>query len=187
MARTCPRCGLLNPDDVQRCDCGHDFPASQPGSAEFSPEYIGVDGWLLLLCVSLTILGPLGTLVGLGRSYGEAAQYFDEFPRWAIVFAIDSVLTLVLVGFGIRAGLGLWRVRPNAVPTAKLYLMCSVVYSGVAAILPSFTDLPSEVSREMFYDGLKQGLKLTIVAVIWYVYLSRSRRVQATYADEYEV
>jgi hypothetical protein len=187
MARTCPRCGLLNPDDGRHCDCGHDFGASQPASAGFSPEYIGVDGWLLLLCVSLTILGPLGTLVGLVRSYSEAAQHFDDFPRWAIVFVLDSVLTLGLMGFGIRAGLGLWRVRPNAVPTAKVYLMCAVVYSAVAAILPSFTDLPSEVSREMFHDGLKQGLKLTVVAAIWFIYLSRSRRVRATYADEYEV
>jgi hypothetical protein len=39
----------------------------------------------------------------------------------------------------------------------------------------------------MFHDGLKQGLKLTVVAAIWFIYLSRSRRVRATYADEYEV
>jgi hypothetical protein len=25
MARDCPRCGLTNPTEAQRCDCGYDF------------------------------------------------------------------------------------------------------------------------------------------------------------------
>jgi hypothetical protein len=25
----CPKCGLINPDTAQRCDCGYDFPSGE--------------------------------------------------------------------------------------------------------------------------------------------------------------
>jgi hypothetical protein len=33
MARDCPQCGLTNPTEAQRCDCGYDFMARQVRSS----------------------------------------------------------------------------------------------------------------------------------------------------------
>lgn len=156
---------------------GHQEPS------ELSSYYEGVDGWLLLLCVSLTVLGPLGTLWSLWRAYGESAPNFGEFPGWATVFFITAGLTLALTGFGVFAGLGLWGLWPNAVRTAKVYLLCSIGYSGIAALLPLFSDLPTDASQKAAVGALTGSLRPIAFAVIWYVYLGRSRRVQATYAD----
>jgi hypothetical protein len=156
---------------------GHQEPS------ELSSYYEGVDGWLLLLCVSLTVLGPLGALWSVWRGYRESAPYFAEFPGWATVFFIDAGLMLALTGFGVFAGLGLWGLWPNAVRTAKVCLLCIIGYSGLAALLPLFSDLPADASQKAAVGALTGSLRPIAIAVAWYVYLGRSRRVQATYAD----
>jgi hypothetical protein len=35
-AQTCPRCGLLNPETAETCDCGYDFRTGVKGPARFS-------------------------------------------------------------------------------------------------------------------------------------------------------
>jgi hypothetical protein len=64
---TCPDCARVNPDEADRCDCGHGFnePVERPlFSAAAPPDGPrGVSGWLLLLCVNLTILVPLSMAV----------------------------------------------------------------------------------------------------------------------------
>ncbi len=58
----CPKCGLINPESAQRCDCGYDF-----GTGEIKQSYLtkrdkqvakrheitafGIDSFLLLLCL----------------------------------------------------------------------------------------------------------------------------------------
>ena len=34
----CPRCGLINPPEAQRCDCGYDFASRQMKSSYLSAE-----------------------------------------------------------------------------------------------------------------------------------------------------
>ena len=38
MARKCPKCSLLNPENALRCDCGYDFPSGTMKSSYLQPE-----------------------------------------------------------------------------------------------------------------------------------------------------
>src|SRR5262245_46763800 len=75
MSQTCPRCGLFNPPEAQRCDCGYDF-----ASQRVEPSYLLVD------------------MAGRG---GSLAEPFQEQARWNLR-AGGALLLLgaVLAGIG---------------------------------------------------------------------------------------
>ena len=109
MAKACPKCGLLNPPEGQRCDCGYNFATQREGPSEVASQYKGVGGWLLWLCLGLTVFSPLLTLAMLTKSYLDSAQYFARVPALATLVAVDTILSVALMAFSIYAGLGLWR------------------------------------------------------------------------------
>ena len=75
---------------------------------------VGVRGWLLLFCVVLTFLNPASI------AYQMVV---------ALRLGLDVVGTVYVLGysaialFSLTAGLFLWQVRPNAVTTAKIFLL----------------------------------------------------------------
>src|SRR5262249_37287514 len=80
-----------------------------------------------------------------------------------------------LTAFGVYAGIGLWRIRPGAVDVAKRYLWCFLGYHVICV----FTIL--------LYKLEAVDAKFTVRGIshfaIWYLYLTWSKRVKATYAD----
>ncbi|WP_018719510.1 DUF2569 family protein [Arhodomonas aquaeolei] len=145
---------------------------------------VGVGGWLLLLTVGLTILGPL---MGLGRLAGEfqaaekmnpglatSSQWlqYKEYSWWVagiaavISFCAGYRLWKIHAVESVRfAVLALWIIGPGA--TIAQAVVMVIVFGGRAA-----TAGPKMVG------GLLGSL---IVASIWTAYLLRSRRVQNTY------
>ncbi len=135
----------------------------------------------MLLCLSLTLFSPLITLRSLAAEYSEFAVFFDEFPGLLVIIVIDTLLSLGLVAFGVYAGTGLWSIRPAAVHTAKRYLLCVLGYLAVAAILPFMAGLPSEANEFMKMQVFGDTIRGVISVAIWYSYLNKSKRVNATY------
>jgi hypothetical protein len=58
----CPRCGLLNADTAQRCDCGYDFELQTVKGAYFKQELPREFRTYVLLLVVLNILAGLAAL-----------------------------------------------------------------------------------------------------------------------------
>ena len=181
MATACPKCGLLNPPEGQRCDCGYSFVTGLTDLVEQASPYKGVRGWLLWLCLGLTVFSPIVTVVMLARGWGQSVQYLDRFPGLTVVNAIDTILSVGLMAFSIYAGVQLWRVRSHVVSTAKKYFVCLLAYQGIAAVLPFMAGLPPEASQEILKAVARDAVRAIIGVVIWYSYLNKSRRVQATY------
>jgi hypothetical protein len=146
-----------------------------------TPAYKGVRGWLLLLCLGLTVFGPLMTLRSLPRAYVESSKYFDLYPGLLVVAVTDPVLSAGLTIFSIYAGIGLWNIRPGAVRTARQYLLCFPGYSIVAVILPFTAGLPSESIDAMIGPATLEIFSRVIYFAIWYSYLGHSKRVKSTY------
>src|SRR5262249_20060246 len=93
--------------------------AADTGPAPAEPRYKGVRGWLLLLCLGLTVFTPLFTIGSLATGFSESSKYFDQFPGLLIITVTDTILSLGMMVFSIYAGTGLWSIRPGAVQTAK--------------------------------------------------------------------
>src|SRR5207249_1013224 len=71
MVKDCPKCGLVNPPEAQRCDCGYDFTSRQmqgsylaPKSGAESPTAIEI-----LVCILLPFIGLI--LGFVARSQGR--------------------------------------------------------------------------------------------------------------------
>lgn len=144
-------------------------------------KYKSVGGWLLFLCVILTIISPLITIFNLVRSYVQIQELYDVYPGLLNLLLIDSVLSLSLTVLSIRAGIALWKLKPEAVKTAKNYLVIFLVYSIIAIFLPFTAGLPSEANSAMIFDIIKGFIRSLIFFGIWYSYLNQSKRVKATY------
>lgn len=142
---------------------------------------IGVKGWLLLFCLSLTIFSPIRTFYYLFTSYDELASLFYLFPGVKNLLYIDGTLSIILMIISIRAGIALWSIKPGAVKTAKNYLLFFLGYTVIALFLPFTAGLPAEANEVMIPEMAKGGIKALIYFGIWFWYLNVSTRVAATY------
>jgi len=121
--------------------------------------YKSVGGWLLLLCIALTIFTPLNTIFNLVTSYTETVDYMDQFSGIKMLLYTDGILSTILMILSIRAGIALWSIKPDAVKTAKNYLHIFLGYSVISVFLPFMAGLPSEANEAMIPEVAKGGLK----------------------------
>ena len=117
----------------------------------------------------------------LAVAYSASFEYLDQVPGLLIITVIDTFLSVGLMAFSVYAGTGLWSIRSGAVQMAKRYLLCFLVYSAVAAILPFMAGLPSEANEAMVAQVAKDAFRAVIFVAVWYSYLNKSKRVSATY------
>ena len=129
-----------------------------------------VRGWLLLLCRLLVVFHPLSLAVTASGALGALSV------RGAAVASI-LILRLIVVGFGMAAGRALQHVQPGAVTLAKAALLASAAMDLFVYTTPYFPnnrvpgDTPLYVAATLAYHG---G---------WLLYLARSERVRAIYAN----
>lgn len=152
-----------------------------PPAVSVEPRYRGVGGWLLLFCLSLTVFSPLITLGSLAASYNKCIHSFHRFPGLLVVTVIDTLLIVGLMTFSIYAGVGLWRIRPGAVRTAKRFLLCVLGYLPIAAVLPFMAGLPPAATGAIIIHVIDEAMSGVAFFAIWYSYLNKSERVKATY------
>ena len=130
----------------------------------------GVGGWLLLLCRLLVVFHPLSLAVTASGALGALSV------RGTAVASI-LILRLIVVGFGMAAGRALQHVQPGAVTLAKAALLASAAMDLFVYTTPYFPnnrapgDTPLYVAATLAYHGA------------WLLYLTRSERVRATYAE----
>ena len=130
-----------------------------------------IRGWLLLLCILLTIWNP-ATLAVLAAARVGNAGTITAFAL--IVLGIRLMVTSV----GVAAGMALWRRRAGAVRLAK----ASLVLSAIEAV----ARLSTRVGLSEAPPGTRLPLALALIIydAAWYLYLEKSRRVRATYGLE---
>jgi hypothetical protein len=157
-------------------------PPIPPTTPPATPSpYQGVGGWLLLLCIVLTIISPLVTLVSLVSGYNASSQYFHQFPGLVTLNIVDIILSVSLMAFSVYAGVGLWTLRPGAVAMAKRYLWFFLGYHVIVMFLPFMAGLPAAANNVMLAEVAKDMLRGFVYFVVWYAYLNKSERVKATY------
>lgn len=143
----------------------------------------GVKGWLLFLCLWLTVLMPLFTLGQLYLEWIEAEPYFEQFPTLKSVVILATLCLIGLNAFGIYAGFALWSVKPDAVKIAKNFFITLLAYSFVSPfVFAGVSGLPSEVVSAIKTEGVGQAIKTIMAFAVWFTYLHKSKRVQATYS-----
>lgn len=137
-------------------------------------KYRGVKGWLLFLCIILTIINPLLTIFMYFAKYkGFNALYY---------FGIADTFWIILITlFGMYAGINLWTVRSNAVKVTKIYLLALAGYALFITGYTFFILMPQNPSAYDIGTAIGGMIRLIAFSVIWYQYMLKSKRVKATY------
>lgn len=162
------------------------FAKRTPPASNSASGPVGVGGWLLLLVASLMFLGPL---MGAGRIGADIMSAESQYPNLLTVPAWDTFKSATLWSFlvvcclSFYAGLGLANGRDiSVVKRAKILLWVigpvAQIVMGLFIPLAVFGNIESE---PQFFGAL---IGSVIHPAIWTAYLSKSRRVKATYAPE---
>jgi len=147
----------------------------------------GVKGWLLFLCLNLTIYTPLVNLVYIILGWEGAARLFRALPGLKTLVIVEIILLIGLMVFSFYAGYALWSVKPNAVKIAKIFLLALVVISILSPFIrigvANSLNLPSEFTKFISKEEILEAGRGIISFVIWFTYLCQSKRVRATYSN----
>ena len=146
-------------------------------------RYRGVGGWLMFFVITLVLIRPLMLCAALGQYERVWGPHYDAYPFLKTIHIINLVIGLGTLGFSIYAGVSLLRTRPNAVQIAKSYLLVSAValmLTGGPLLL--LAGLPEGGDAAILQALPVDTLKGLVYPAVWYLYLSRSKRVATTYA-----
>ena len=161
-----------------------DFIGSDTDSRELSEDsrYQGVSGLLLCFCIMLTVLVPFQSANILVTHFRMASDSFDYVDGLKTYLFITTGLRLFLVILSMHAGMALWSVSPNAVRTVKRYLFTFLgvllLGIGLAFIL---VDWPPDSAEILVSEVLKEGVPSLTFFAACYLYITKSKRVKATY------
>lgn len=151
------------------------------GKTAGAPHGERVHGWLLLLCLVLTVIGPLisaGLAVG---EYRQLAPHFSNSRGLQVATLFSIAITACSVAFGIYAGLRLWSVKPRAVGVAKAALLVGLVAEILATTVQTAFGPASPAEGRLFYEVMARLVPGLIFFTACFGYLNKSARVEATY------
>lgn len=156
-----------------------------PPAAPEQSTVAGVGGWLLLLILSLMFLGPL---IGAGHINSDFMSVEDKYPNlktvaeWGL-YKSATWWTFLLVGcLSFYAGLGLVKRRDHlVVKRAKIILWAIGPVASV--VLGVFIPILIFGKAEPDPQFVVSMIASIIATAIWTAYLSKSKRVKATYGS----
>lgn len=146
-------------------------------SGAVTKSLTGVGGWLMLLCLMLIVIRPLGfigALKDLKPLFYQENDLYRPIAQWL-------VLSGLLMIFGVVTGILLSMSKRIGVELAKLFFVLDATLWWVTVLL-----IPSYVSDQNTGDTLgtaatTSAIRATIFCVLWIAYLYKSKRVKNTY------
>lgn len=149
-----------------------------PVPSNATPPRVG--GWLLLLALGLLVL-PILESIPLISLISLAVRRSSEFPAFTRTTFIAANLDVARWAFSVYAGISLLRIRPGAPFLAGLFLLTNVVILVLVAVVFQFSDLPPRAKGPLMETMIVDVLRGLSWAVVWGLYLLRSKRVRDTY------
>lgn len=149
---------------------------------------LGAGGWLLLFIFTLVFFGPAAHVFAFLRGYRHSMEIFPRsthpYSLYEFYF-VEQLVGFAVYGYGIFAGIQLWKTRPAAVKHAKQFIIALVAYrladfvvgvNWVSVMAPHGT-----LSKFLSWRTVKPVLNASIYGAVWYSYLLKSKRVRMTF------
>ena len=154
----------------------------------------GAGGWLLFFIFTLVFIAPAVRIFSFLGTYGHSIELFSRSAHSHLFFAYyisEQLASFAVRGYGIYAGVQLWRTSPGAVDQAKRFLLLLVLFAfadcTAGAWLVVFT-VPeairgSALSNFLSGQTAKTLLQVCVYSGVWFSYLLKSERVRATFSQ----
>jgi hypothetical protein len=145
----------------------------------------GVGGWLLFFVIGQLALRPMLFFASLLTNTARA-DVAERFPATATIIKMEATIQIVLLIGGVIVGLALLKTGVSwPVLLTKMYLVANAVLNLALAVLYFGTDLPEIARTSLIARGIISACLVAIVCFLWFLYFTRSRRVQATYLEQH--
>jgi len=138
-----------------------------------------VSGWLLALCLILTIAFPATSLYRI-ISHTIPAVIAAHTLNRILLLSVYSLLFSALAVLSFVAGLRLWLVKPHALGFTRRFLLTYLIANAayfvfwIAVIRPTTQVAYAEM-------GWYHVVGPAAFVFLWYTYLEHSKRVRNTY------
>ena len=138
-----------------------------------------VTGWLLFLCISLTLVYPTNALYHI-LMYTLPSLIRGHRSAFIFLLSVYCVAFSALAVFSFIAGLKLWLVKSNAVRFARRWLWTYLTTNFAYFVLWVVIEKPHQslILTEMGWYHVVGPIPSF---ALWYFYLEHSKRVRATY------
>ncbi|HMN14365.1 MAG TPA: DUF2569 family protein [Bellilinea sp.] len=154
-----------------------------------NPYISGIGGWLGLLVVGLTILGPLS---GFGKLSNEFRDALEQFPQlagnsqWQNYKQMSWLIFTASAAISFSAGYRLWKIHfPESVRFAILALWLAGPLGNILYMASAFFIFGDNVGGNVIAEMIGGTIASCVAAGIWTAYLMRSVRVRNTYKLPY--
>lgn len=139
-----------------------------------------VGGWLLVLCLILTVVYPATSLYRI-FSHTIPTVFAAHAPSRILLLSVYSLVFSAVAVLSFVTGVRLWLVKPNAVDFARRYLLTYLI-ANVSYFL--FWILVIRPTRQIAFAEMAWFHVVGPVAsaALWYTYLEHSKRVRNTYS-----
>ena len=134
-------------------------------------ESSALGGWLLLLCGLLLVWHPIQ--IGLA-----ASRALNSLGLGGVPLVLVMLARLLVAGLGVGAGLAILGRRVGAIGLATFALVASAAIDLFVYLTPYFPSNRAPGETPVFVI-----VSLTYHAA-WLLYLSRSKRVRAIFAEQ---
>jgi hypothetical protein len=146
-------------------------------------EYAQVRGWLLFLCIVLSVVIPISSALELIATWQLEREVAALAPGVTTIAWLHSALLVLIAFLGFIAGVVLWLRRHRAVAIAHVCLVAilcaTVTMLGVLLVV----DIPQSVREALVRQEVRATIRTAVFVVVWFTYLLRSYRVKRTYAS----
>jgi hypothetical protein len=143
----------------------------------------GVGGWLLFFVIAQLVLRPMLFIANLLTSTARVGVA-DKYPATARIITIEAAIQIALLVGGIIVGVTLLKTGVSwPVFLAKIYLVANAVLNLALAVVYLGSDLPEFARTSLIVKGIISGVVVAIVCLLWFLYFTKSKRVQATYFE----
>jgi len=147
----------------------------------------GVRGWLLFLCLNLTIIIPFSFLYQINGAlkifYLPGMQLHQLIFKQSLLYNIISMLSMILLTiFSFYAGLSLWGLKQKAIKITKMFLITQLSLMVIIIAIRPFMEIFISGNANSIGDIIKGLIPFLSYFSVWYLYLSYSKRVHNTYS-----
>lgn len=138
-----------------------------------------VRGWLLILCLMLTVVGPIISVGLMVHGYRQAAALAATSIAMQLCVVAALGLSAWAVAVGMRAGWRLWLIRPRAVQATRRALCLGLAVDVATTALQVGMALDP---GDRFLSQVEWRLMPSLVFfTLCMAYLNHSKRVQAVF------
>lgn len=168
--------------DYLPSDLAAEIEGKSAAKSALSPPLKGVGGWLYYLIGILVFVTPALRAKAVLSNFQYATNSMAEIPGYLTAVGVDATMNIFLSIGSIYCGFLLWKIRPYAVLATKIFFVANILYVifGIF-IITALSSFPPQIEKALELGATTNLARDLMPAVFWMIYLSRSKRVKATY------